>query len=654
MNIIDAQQLTYYHGANLVLDHISFEVREGDKTALIGRNGSGKTTLMRLLAGIEQPSEGRLAIKKDAKVGYLEQIPIDTEDWTVWEVLSYGLRSLKECRSAMAELESRMSDPVTAWNADELERLLRRYAVLQEQFERGGGYEMEAGIDRIASGLDISKSVYDLPFSALSGGEKTRVMLASQLIVKPDLLLLDEPTNHLDLRRTEWLESFLLDYSGTCIIISHDRYFLDRVATRTIELEDGEAFTADGGYTAYMEAKEARLLQQFEQYQEQQKVVKKMKESIRQLEEWGRIGGNEKFFKRAASMRKALERMEQVKRPVLQRKSADFDLNPEDRAGRRVVSFEQVVHAYGDEPVLQGVSGLLEYGEKIVLMGANGGGKTTLFQVLLGELTPAAGSVQWGARVDAGYLAQEEKPENPQETVLEYFRKHAGIGEGEARGKLARFLFYGPAVFKAVGQLSGGEWTRLRLAVLIHRKPNLLLLDEPTNHLDIESREALEDTLQEFTGTVLAISHDRYFVNRIGEKIWELDNGRLTAHLGSYDDFRAKQEQLTVAKAEGTGKTETADPVRQPVRQLSAEDRDRKKASSAASIIEPSAEDRMKRLEKEIAELETRIQRLDEAIEGEAHPENEADFARLQECWKEREALSAKHDSLLVEWLELS
>ncbi|MDP9700157.1 ATPase subunit of ABC transporter with duplicated ATPase domains [Paenibacillus intestini] len=544
MMIISAQQLKQYHGAHLVLDGITFEIMEGDKVALIGRNGSGKTTLMRLMARLSQPDEGQLMLKKDTRVGYVAQVPEGMDDHTVLDVLGLGFRELIACRTQMTELEQQMSDPACAADPEQLERLLKRYAALQERFEREGGYEMDARIDQVADGLDIAKAHYGWRFDSLSGGEQTRVVLASQLIVSPDLLLLDEPTNHLDLERVEWLEGFLRDYSGTVILISHDRYFLDRVVTRTLELEDGEAEIATGGYTEYMKVKEQRLLKQFEEFKEQQKVMKKMKETIRQLEEWGRVGGNEKFFRRAASMRKALERMEQVKRPVLERRHADFDVRPTDRTGKRVAVLEDVEKRYGDRDILRGVSALLEYGDKTALIGRNGSGKTTLFKLLLGEEQPDAGKLEWGARVDVGYLAQQEEPEDPKLSVLEHFRLEAGVEEGEARGILARYLFYGADVFRSVGQLSGGEWTRLRLALLVHRKPNVLLLDEPTNHLDIASREALEDSLADFEGTVLAISHDRYFVNRLASGVWELEDGQLTAYLGDYEAYREKKFDL--------------------------------------------------------------------------------------------------------------
>ncbi|KQY80050.1 ABC transporter ATP-binding protein [Paenibacillus sp. Root52] len=681
MMIISAQQLTQYHGAHLVLDGITFEIMEGDKVALIGRNGSGKTTLMRLMARLNQPDEGQLMIKKDTRIGYVAQVPEGMDDYTVLDVLSLGFRELMECRTRMKELEQQMSDSACAADPDQLDRLLKRYAALQEQFEREGGYEMDARIDQVADGLDLAKAHYDWRFGSLSGGEQTRVVLASQLIVRPDLLLLDEPTNHLDLERVEWLEGFLREYPGTVVLISHDRYFLDRVVTRTLELEDGEAQTSAGGYTAYMKVKEQRLLQQFEEFKEQQKVIKKMKETIRQLEEWGRVGGNEKFFRRAASMRKALERMEQVKRPVLERRNADFDVRPTDRTGKRVAVLEHVEKGYGGRAILCDVSGLLEYGDKIALIGRNGSGKTTLFKLLLGEEQPNAGKLEWGARVDVGYLAQQEEPTNPKLNVLEYFRLEAGVEEGEARGILARYLFYGADVFRSVGQLSGGEWTRLRLALLVQRKPNVLLLDEPTNHLDIASREALEESLVDYEGTVLAISHDRYFVNRLASRVWELENGQMTAYLGDYEAYREKKlerkahaadmahpatgasSRSTVA-SHGSGKKSDAastvsgaadtakvgggnDEATAGLSKISTSTL----TSSATAVNRGKSNDSIRsaeKLEQALARLEAQIQELDQQLE--AAQDNPPE---LESLWNERERLSAEYNELLAQWAEM-
>ncbi|MFE6074617.1 ribosomal protection-like ABC-F family protein [Paenibacillus sp. NPDC057886] len=663
MMMISAQELTQYHGAHLVLDGITFEIMEGDKVALIGRNGSGKTTLMRLMARLNQPDEGQLMIKKDTRIGYVAQVPEGMDDYTVLDVLSLGFRELMACRSQMKEMEQQMSDPDCAADPNQLERLLKRYAALQDQFEREGGYEMDARIDQVADGLDIAKEHYGWRFGSLSGGEQTRVVLASQLIVRPDLLLLDEPTNHLDLERVEWLEGFLCEYTGTIILISHDRYFLDRVASRTLELEDGEAETSAGGYTEYMKVKEQRLLQQFEEFKEQQKVIKKMKETIRQLEEWGRVGGNEKFFRRAASMRKAIERMEQVKRPVLERRNADFDVRPTDRTGKRVAVMEQVEKAYGERQILRGVSGLLEYGDKIALIGRNGSGKTTLFKLLLGEEQPSAGNLEWGARVDVGYLAQQEEPSNPKLNVLEYFRLEAGVEEGEARGILARYLFYGADVFRSVGQLSGGEWTRLRLALLVQRKPNVLLLDEPTNHLDIASREALEESLVDFEGTVLAISHDRYFVNRLASRVWELENGRMTAYLGDYEAYREKKLDLQARAAvanQATAGAKASPRGTAAGAEAGVSSRGTSAAAGSGKLnnspffqagktgMSRDSERTAEKLEQVMAYLETRLRELDQQLETVAN-----DPLALEQMWNEREQISGEYNELLTKWAEL-
>ncbi|PAK55376.1 ribosomal protection-like ABC-F family protein [Paenibacillus sp. 7541] len=645
MNMITAKNLTKYHGANLVLDHLAFDIKEGERIGLIGLNGSGKSTLMRLIAGVEQPDEGQIMIRKDARIGYLAQTLADHGQRTVLEVLSAGLQQLTDWKAEMTELERSMGDAEIHAQPDALDRILKRYASLQERFQREGGYAMEASIDKIASGLSIAKSSYGQPFGSLSGGEQTRVALAAMLIVAPDILLLDEPTNHLDLERVEWLESFLKEYPGTVVLVSHDRYFLDRTVTRVMEIEDGEGFTAEGGYTAYIEAKEKRLLQQFELYQEQQKVVAKMKESIKQLEEWGRVGGNEKFFKRAASMQRALDRMQQVKRPVLERRRAEFELEQQDRSGRRAAEFAGLSMSFGGKDVLKEISGLLEYGERVVLLGANGSGKSTLFKLLLGHLEPDAGVVQLGARIEVGYLAQQEEPAEPGRTVLKYFQELAGVSEGEARGILARYLFYGPAVFRKLGNLSGGEWTRLRLAVLVQRKPNLLLLDEPTNHLDTASREALEEALQLYGGTVLAISHDRYFVNRLAGKVWELKDGQLTVYHGNYEAYRDKKLKMeqaivgwTPSQAASSSKHQAA-PVQ---RSVSTRDDD--------GMNSPE------RLEEEISALETQIQALDRKLEDASLDtgQHHADVSRLEAIWNERNMLQIRLDELMARWVEIS
>ncbi|MGO4540509.1 ribosomal protection-like ABC-F family protein [Paenibacillus sp. 2TAB19] len=630
MIIVNIQQIKKYHAANLVLDGVTLQLQENEKVGLIGCNGSGKSTLLRLISGHDGIDEGMLTVKKDLRIGYLPQIPAEFEKLTVYEVLAYGVRELMVTKREMSELEERMSGSEAASNSEAMERLLEAYALVQERFERGGGYEMDTAIDQVASGLQIDRRNDGRKFGSLSGGEKTRIVLASQLVVRPALLLLDEPTNHLDLKGIEWLEQFLQRYEGACVIVSHDRYFLDAVGTKMIELEDGEAHTYLTNYSGYIKEKEERLMQQFAQYQEQQKAIKKMKETIRQLEEWGRIGGNEKFFKRAASIRKALERMETVKRPVLERKTADFELSPLERSGRKVLAFEDVTKQFGGKAILNGAEGSLMYGEKVMLLGDNGSGKTTLFKLLQNVMEPDGGKVELGARVEIGYLAQQEPVSDQKLTVLDYFRIEGGLEEGEARSVLAQYLFYGADVFKPLHMISGGEWSRLRLALLVRRKPNLLLLDEPTNHLDVASREALEEALEQFPGTILAISHDRYFINRLAKRVWELEQGKITAYLGNYDDYKVKR-----------GERQVSAPVQLPKKT--------KEAQGGGS--ERQNDRRREQLELEIAVMEEELALADIELHRLDHS---GDTARLEAKWHDKEEAQSKLDALMALWLELS
>ncbi|MDF2626850.1 MAG: transporter ATP-binding protein [Symbiobacteriaceae bacterium] len=641
MTVISCQRIKKYYGANLVLADITFEVDEGERVGLIGRNGCGKSTLLQVLAGVQNADGGNLAIQKRARIGYLAQIPVERDGVTVYDVLALGYRSVMDCRRQMQDLEHEMA---THTGADPrvMDGLLARYAALQEQFQREGGYEMDANMQAVANGLGVPREQFGRAYATLSGGEKTKVGLASLLIERPTLLLLDEPTNHLDADGVEWLETFLREYDGTCLIVSHDRYFLDRVVTKMVDLEDGEATVYLTNYTGYVAEKEQRLLQQFAEFKEQQKQIKKMEETIRQLQEWGRIGANNKFFRRAASMQKALDRIERVKRPV-ERRTAEFDLQEKDRSGREVVRLVGLSKQFGDRPLLDRVDATLTYGEKVALVGKNGTGKSTLFKLLLGQVLPDAGAAELGARVEIGYLAQQDHPD-VEKTVLQAFCEEAGVETGEGRAKLARYLFYGEDVFKPINRLSGGEWTRLRLALLMQRQPNLMLLDEPTNHLDIDSREALEEALEEFTGTVLAISHDRYFINRMARRVWELEDGRLSFYLGNYDDYREKRTQLRLAR-EGQSAgvaTEAGGGDRR------SRGQDGVRGGAGATRRKEADSLRAKRqLEQAIAEAEGLLAAIDVELE------QAADVAALGAQWAERVRVQERLEQLYAEWLVL-
>ncbi len=634
MLTVNCQNVKKYNAAQLVLENVTFELLHGEKAALVGRNGCGKTTLLRMVAKLDNPDEGMLSVRKNARIGYLQQIPGAEASTTVREVLETGFRELLDCRERMRVLESAMSSPDTS--PEQLETQLAEYAKLQERFEREGGYELDARIDQVAQGLGIPDEWYGRTYHSLSGGEKTKVGLASQLLREPELLLLDEPTNHLDMAAVEWLEEFLRKYAGTCLIVSHDRYFLDRVVTKIVELEDGESTVFHTDYTGYVKEKEELLIRQFADYQEQQKEIKKMRETIKQLLEWGRIGDNGKFFRRAANMQRALDRMEKLKRPAVDRKEAEFGLQPLERSGKQVVVMDGVRKQYEQRAILGGVSGELLYGEKVMLIGDNGSGKSTLLKLILGEVLPDSGSVRVGSRVEAGYLAQQQAPTHPGQSVLDYFRTEAGMEEGEARSRLAAYLFYGAEVFKSVGQLSGGEWTRLRLALLVHRKPNLLILDEPTNHMDIASREALEEALEDYPGTILIVTHDRYLINRLAQKIWELDRGTLGVYLGGFDEYK---EESVKRKARNTATVEEPRRIRPEPKPKPITRRDEHKNSPPD----------IGKLEAEMKAIEGQLEELDALLYAQNHT---CSPAELEQHWQERETLQERLNRLMEVWIE--
>lgn len=641
--IISCQHVKKYYGAALVLSDLTFELQAGEVAGLIGHNGAGKSTVLKLLAGVESADGGVIALRKGTTVGYLAQSPSDDPELTVYEVLSGAYREVQSLQQQMRGLEQRMAQADVMSDEALMEAILQRYAGLQEAFEHGGGYEMDMRIDRVAGGMGIPASEYERLFAALSGGEKTKVGLAALLIAEPSLLLLDEPTNHLDLNAVEWLESYIHEYDGTCVIVSHDRYFLDRVVTGIIEIEDGESSWYKTNYTDYQKQKEQELLQQFADYKEQQKRIKQMKDAMKRYVEWGNIGGDERFFRRAASIQKALDRMDRIKRPQLERKSVDFQLNMKERSGNDVLLLDNVSKRYGQRELFVNLTGQITYGERVIVIGGNGAGKSTLFKLVLGCENADSGQVRLGARVNIGYLAQDELPQLSI-TVLQYVRREAAIEEGEARGLLAKYLFYGASVFKEIRGLSGGEWMRLRLLLLLQQRPNFLMLDEPTNHLDIASREALEAMLEEFEGTVLAISHDRYFINRIARRVLVLENRKLSSYWGNYDDCKEQR-----AGAAAMGSVLQKDSGVQSRSTHSSESR-RKVRHSAELSPEASLERRRASIEREIINAEQAIAACDLEL---AQMKPGVDDGRLAQIYERRERLQAALDEKYEEWLSL-
>ncbi|KQL17937.1 ribosomal protection-like ABC-F family protein [Cytobacillus solani] len=537
------QQLGKMYGGNSVFENLSFEIHEKDIVGLVGRNGSGKTTLFKLLAGMEAPDLGQVHWRKGCKIGFLEQIPSYPDGMKTIDVLKIAFAHLVEMEVNMKKLEKEMGEET---NSEKLSNLVNKYGELQEQFTHQKGYEMDAFIDRISNGLNIAE-LLNKDFNSLSGGEKTKICLGHMLLKSPNLLLLDEPTNHLDIKAVEWLAGFLKEYDGTVVIISHDRYFLDETANKILDLEDGELTIYHTNYSGFVKEKEERLLREFQQYEEQQKKIKKMKETIKRLKEWANQANppNAGLHRRARSMEKALERMEKLNRPNINRKKMNMDLDSADRSGKDVVYMKGVSKSFGSQKLFENVNMHIQFQDRIAIVGDNGTGKSTLIKMILDEIEADKGEVRRGSNVKVGYLSQHVFSEATDQSVIETFRDEVSVTEGEARHILASFLFYGHAVFRSVSQLSGGEKMRLRLAQLMYQDINFLVLDEPTNHLDIESREVLEEALEDYQGTILAVSHDRYFINKIFQKIYWIDDKKIHLFAGDYNWAKKKLDEQT-------------------------------------------------------------------------------------------------------------
>lgn len=536
MLICQADHIGINIAGNEVLHDVSFSINDREKAALVGVNGSGKTTLFNIIVRKETADRGSLAIRKGATIGYLKQLP-ESEKRPVGQVLKDAFDGLIRIEKKMKDMESSFSSA----SPEKLEKMMTEYALLQEKFQREGGYEMDYQISQIAEGLGITQLLAQ-SFDSLSGGEQTKVGLALQLLTAPDLLLLDEPTNHLDILSLEWLEQFISGYKGTVLLVSHDRFFLDRTVTKVLDLDQGEVTIYRGNYTTYVKEKQERLLQEFAAYEDQQKKIRKMKETIKRLKEWANqaVPPNAGLHRRAKSMQKALDRIERLKRPKMETDRMALAFDAGNRTGNRVLGCAHLTVAFEEVPLFSDVSLDLRYRDRLAIIGPNGSGKTTLLRCLLGERTPETGEVYHGTNLNIGLLAQHvfEHPEEKDRRVIDVFRDHAHLTEGEARHELAGFLFYGSDVFKKISTLSGGERVRIKLADLMMKKINLLVLDEPTNHLDIESREVLEEAVRRFPGTVLAVSHDRYFLKQCFSRIYWLQNGKLSRYDERSDEIR--------------------------------------------------------------------------------------------------------------------
>ena len=616
--IITLKNLYKIIGGEVLFESLDMEMKEHQRVGLVGRNGSGKSTLFRIITKEESLDGGDLFIQKGAKVGYLKQIPSDWKD-TGRAYLELAFENLLSMSKEMKALEQEMTNP------DKMEAAIASYGELQERFTQLGGYEIDASIRQVANGLNVDH-LLEQPFSNLSGGEKTKLGLAKLLLENPDVLLLDEPTNHLDLQAIEWLEGYLQQYDGTICIISHDRSFLDHVVTDVMDLEAGEIHTYKGNYSSFEKQKEEKLLAEFHQYEEQQKKIKKMKEAIRRLRQWANEANppNPKLFKKAKSMEKALERMEKFDKPIIDPKKMKLTLDADGRTGKDVFTVEGLEKGYDGVAVLNNVHLHVRYQDRIAIVGANGSGKSTLLKILLGREEPSAGIVKHAPSIKIGYLPQNPLQEADREQrMIDYFRDHIRITEGEARHRLAGFMFYGYDVFRKIRHLSGGEQMRLKLAVFMHQDIQVLILDEPTNHLDVESQEVLEEALNQFTGTVLGVSHDRYFLNQCFTHTAYLVDGNLHRHIGSYEETKKYWHAMLEEKEE---KRVHLEKVVTPQRK-----------TEQVEIV--NVENEIIRLENEMSEIEERM-------------ENCEDIENLAQLQLEKEGIENNIETLYENWLE--
>ena len=612
---ISVKNLTKFFviGENLLQD-LSFEVQEGECVAILGRNGCGKTTLFNILTGQMDYDEGEVYVNPHKKLGLISQIPKFPAGFTVEDVLRSAYAELTATKRRMEAMEQEMASGAT-------EEQLRQYDALVNRFQSGGGYEMDVDVDKICNGLAITAEQRYQEFASLSGGEKTRVNLARLLLEKTDILLLDEPTNHLDLRSVEWLEGYINSFKGTVLTISHDRYFLDQVADRCLEIVDGHAELYSGNYSFYMDEKQARFDLQMKQYEQEQAKLKQLGYTVERMKGWGI--NNRTLYRRAMSIQHRMERIKKTEKPKTE-KTMKATFGEKDFSGDVVFKMKNVSKAFGDRTLFSNVELNVEGGERIALLGDNGTGKSTFIKCLLGD-EDCGGKIQFGPTVKWGYLPQIIHFDHPERSLYDTMLYEKNCTPQVARDRLGAFLFQGEDVIKQVGNLSGGEQSRLRLCMLMDEKINLLILDEPTNHLDIASREWIEAAIEEFEGVLLFVSHDRYFIEKFAERIWLLEDGKIQDFRCGYQKYRSILEHEAAAKP-----AVTAAPKPK-----------KEKPKGGSKEIDKL----IRRLEREIEKQEQIIAEFEPKIEAAA-----ADYQELTRLLSEKEEAELVLLELMEQW----
>ena len=609
-----------------VLDGLTFQIDQGERVGLLGKNGAGKTTLFKILTGELDYDEGQVTLAPGRRLGLISQIPVYPPEYTVEDVLRTAFSRQQALAEEMRALEARMA----AGESDS--DILRRYDRLSERFMAFGGYDTDVAVNKVANGLSIPDSQRSQLFSSLSGGEKTRVNLGRLILEDTDILLLDEPTNHLDLHATEWLEEYIRAFRGTVVVISHDRYFLDRIVTRVIEVLDGKAEFYSGNYSFYAVEKERRYQERMKQYLKEQAKIQQLEKAAEQLRLWA-FQGMDKTYRRAISMEKRIERMRTTAKPT-KAKKMDARFSTAEFHGDEVLSLRGVSKSYEEKHLFDGITLKVEGGERIALIGDNGTGKSTLIKMIVGELYPDDGRIRTGPQVRCAYLPQIVHFDHPDWNLVEnMMAAKKGLSAQSARNRLAAYEFQGEDVMKPVSVLSGGEQSRLRLCMLMDDEINFLILDEPTNHLDIASREWIEEAVEAYDGTLLFVSHDRYFINRFATRIWELADGTITDYPMGFAQYRQVKAQEEAEKTEP--------PKQQP--------KEKTERPRPANRAQQTARKHLTICERDIAKAEERMAALDADMEAAA-----CDYEKLQALVQEKEAAQVELDALYEKWEQLS
>ena len=632
MIILSVQNVAKSFGINAVLRDVSLTIQQGERIGLVGVNGCGKSTLMRIIAGLDSQDSGEIALVRGTRIGYLAQQNMVTSGESIWNELQSVYEPVFAMEKRLRELENEMAHAHT--DEQHFSHLSADYDRLMHRFEESDGDAWKSMVSGVLNGLGFKPSQYDQRVDSLSGGEQTRLCLARLLLQKPDLLLLDEPTNHLDMETLQWLENYLASYKGSVLVISHDRYFLDHVCTGIVEILMGSSEQYNGNYTRYTAQRQERFESRMRAYELQQKEIERQEAIIARY----RMFNREKSIKAAESREKALDRMEKLEKPVDER-AIRFSFEARRRTGEDVLQLSELSKSFGEKHLFRDLSVHVRAGDRIALIGPNGVGKSTLIKLIVGEEKPDTGFIRYGANVDLGYYDQHQSTLHPDKSVLdEVWDRFPQMEQSNVRGALGMFLFTGDEVFKPIKTLSGGEKGRVALTALMLRKDNLLLLDEPTNHLDMDSREVLEDALSDFGGTIITVSHDRYFINRVANRIIEMRPDGVTEYIGNYDDYIERKNRPIPVEAEG-GKTKT---------ELEKEKRRDKMNRQALRQLKTRAQEAEKAVgakEAEIAELEAQM--ADPALYSD--PQRAADVQRayqaaqqaLQMLYEEWEATEA-------------